>query len=54
MHYQSQFLIGLPFPPLVVACLTFNPELMMLPYIPRAHCVVTVGHFALAVLVGMN
>lgn len=54
MLYRSQFLIGLPVPPFIVGCLTFNPELMRLPHIPRGHIVLTLGHFALAVLVSLN
>jgi hypothetical protein len=54
MHYRSQFLIGLPVPPFIIGCMTFNPELMRLPYVPRGHCLIMAGHFALAVLVGIN
>ena len=54
MHYRSQFLIGLPVPPFIIGCMTFNPELMRLPCVPRGHCLIRAGHFALAVLVGIN
>jgi hypothetical protein len=46
MHYRSQlqFLIGLPMPPFIVVCLTFNSELMRLPYIARGHVLAVGGN----------
>jgi hypothetical protein len=57
MHYRSQFLIGLPMPPYIIGCLTFNPELMRLPYIPRGHVLAVGGNVftgALACLICIN
>ena len=57
MHYRSQFLIGLPMPPYIIGCLTFNTELMRLPCIPRGHVLAVGGNVftgALACLICIN
>lgn len=57
MLYRSNFFVGVQTPGMIMNLLTFNPELICIPFVPRQHCMAVCGNvFAggLAILVGLN